>query len=411
MDIQSVKTRFGILGNNPQLNKALEIALQVSITNMSVLVSGESGVGKEVFSKIIHQYSSRKHNNYIAVNCGAIPEGTIESELFGHVKGAFTSADRDRKGYFSEADKGTIFLDEVGELPLSMQAKLLRVLESGEFLPVGSSKLQRVDVRIVAATNVNLLDAINKGRFREDLYYRLSQVSIFVPPLRERKDDIYLLFRRFAVDQAERYKMPIISLTNEARNYLLNYRWKGNIRQLKNVTEQISIIEKEKLITLDVLKEYIPPVSSLPMVVDGFQNEENFCSQKDLLLSILTNKQQIEALKKEVEEIKVFIKQLVGEHKTEPLLIPKQTSSTSVVFPTIKEDIQKPQQEEDEEEIIDNDDFAEVDESPTTLIEMEKKMIISALERAKGKRSIAAKELGISERTLYRKINEFKIDL
>ena len=243
MDIQSVKTRFGILGNNPQLNKALEIALQVSVTNMSVLVTGESGVGKEVFSKIIHQYSSRKHNKYIAVNCGAIPEGTIESELFGHVKGAFTSADRDRKGYFSEADKGTIFLDEVGELPLSMQAKLLRVLESGEFLPVGSSKLQRVDVRIVAATNVNLLDAINKGRFREDLYYRLSQVSIYVPPLRERKDDIYLLFRRFAVDQAEKYKMPILSLTNEARNYLLNYRWKGNIRQLKNVTEQISIIE------------------------------------------------------------------------------------------------------------------------------------------------------------------------
>ncbi len=408
MDIQSVKTRFGILGNNPQLNKALEIALQVSVTNMSVLVTGESGVGKEVFSKIIHQYSSRKHSKYIAVNCGAIPEGTIESELFGHVKGAFTSADRDRKGYFSEADKGTIFLDEVGELPLSMQAKLLRVLESGEFLPVGSSKLQRVDVRIVAATNVNLLDAINKGRFREDLYYRLSQVSIYVPPLRERKDDIYLLFRRFAVDQAEKYKMPILSLTNEARNYLLNYRWKGNIRQLKNVTEQISIIEKEKLITLDVLKEYIPPVSALPMVVDGFSNDESFCSQKDLLLSILTNKQQIEALKKEVEEIKVFIKQLIGEHKIEPLLIPKQSSASTHVYPTIKEEIQKV---EEEEEVIENDDFAEVDESPTTLIEMEKKMIISALERAKGKRSIAAKELGISERTLYRKINEFQINL
>lgn len=408
MDIQSVKTRFGILGNNPQLNKALEIALQVSVTNMSVLVTGESGVGKEVFSKIIHQYSSRKHSKYIAVNCGAIPEGTIESELFGHVKGAFTSADRDRKGYFSEADKGTIFLDEVGELPLSMQAKLLRVLESGEFLPVGSSKLQRVDVRIVAATNVNLLDAINKGRFREDLYYRLSQVSIYVPPLRERKDDIYLLFRRFAVDQAERYKMPILSLTNEARNYLLNYRWKGNIRQLKNVTEQISIIEKEKLITLDVLKEYIPPVSALPMVVDGFSNDESFYNQKDILLSILNNKQQIDLLKKEIEEIKVFIKQLIGEHKIEPLLIPKQTSSANLVYsPNVKEGTQT----EDEEEIVDNEDFSEVDESPTTLIEMEKKMIISALERANGKRSIAAKELGISERTLYRKINEFEINL
>ena len=408
MDIQSVKTRFGILGNNPQLNKSLEIALQVSVTNMSVLVTGESGVGKEVFSKIIHQYSSRKHSKYIAVNCGAIPEGTIESELFGHVKGAFTSADRDRKGYFSEADKGTIFLDEVGELPLSMQAKLLRVLESGEFLPVGSSKLQRVDVRIVAATNVNLLDAINKGRFREDLYYRLSQVSIYVPPLRERKDDIYLLFRRFAVDQAEKYKMPILSLTNEARNYLLNYRWKGNIRQLKNVTEQISIIEKEKLITLDVLKEYIPPVSALPMVVDSFSNDESFYNQKDILLSILNNKQQIDLLKKEIEEIKVFIKQLIGEHKIEPLLIPKQTSSANLVYsPNVKEGTQT----EDEEEIVDNEDFSEVDESPTTLIEMEKKMIISALERANGKRSIAAKELGISERTLYRKINEFKIDL
>lgn len=408
MDIQSVKTRFGILGNNPQLNKALEIALQVSVTNMSVLVTGESGVGKEVFSKIIHQYSSRKHNKYIAVNCGAIPEGTIESELFGHVKGAFTSADRDRKGYFSEADKGTIFLDEVGELPLSFQAKLLRVLESGEFLPVGSSKLQRVDVRIVAATNVNLLDAISKGRFREDLYYRLSQVSIYVPPLRERKDDIYLLFRRFAVDQAERYKMPIISLTNEARNYLLNYRWKGNIRQLKNVTEQISIIEKEKLITLDVLKEYIPPISALPMVVDSFSNDESFYNQKDILLSILNNKQQIDLLKKEIEEIKVFIKQLIGEHKIEPLLIPKQTSSANLVYsPNIKEEAET----EEEEEIVDNDDFAEIDESPITLIEMEKKMIISALERANGKRSIAAKELGISERTLYRKINEFKINL
>lgn len=408
MDIQSVKTRFGILGNNPQLNKALEIALQVSVTNMSVLVTGESGVGKEVFSKIIHQYSSRKHSKYIAVNCGAIPEGTIESELFGHVKGAFTSADRDRKGYFSEADKGTIFLDEVGELPLSMQAKLLRVLESGEFLPVGSSKLQRVDVRIVAATNVNLLDAISKGRFREDLYYRLSQVSIYVPPLRERKDDIYLLFRRFAVDQAERYKMPIISLTNEARNYLLNYRWKGNIRQLKNVTEQISIIEKEKLITLDVLKEYIPPISALPMVVDSFSNDESFYNQNDILLSILNNKQQIDLLKKEIEEIKVFIKQLIGEHKIEPLLIPKQTSSANLVYST---NIKEENETEDEEEIVDNDDFSEVDESPTTLIEMEKKMIISALERANGKRSIAAKELGISERTLYRKINEFEINL
>lgn len=407
MDIQAIKTRYGILGNNPQLNRALEIALQVSITDMSVLVTGESGVGKEVFSKIIHQNGLRKHNKYIAVNCGAIPEGTIESELFGHVKGAFTSADRDRKGYFSEADKGTIFLDEVGELPLSMQAKLLRVLETGEFLPVGSSKLQRVDVRIVAATNVNLLEAINKGRFREDLYYRLSQVSIFVPPLRERKDDIYLLFRRFAVDQAEKYKMPVITLTNEARNYLLNYRWKGNIRQLKNVTEQISIIEKERLITLDILKKYIPPVSTLPMVVDACSNEEPFCSQKDILLSLLTNKQQIELLKKEVEEIKEFIKQLIGEH-AEPILIPKQASEPNILY---SPNLQEGKQKEEVEEIIDNDEYSEVDETPMTLEEMEKKMIIAALERANGKRLTAAKELGISERTLYRKINEFEINL
>ncbi len=407
MDIQAIKTRYGILGNNPQLNRALEIALQVSITDMSVLVTGESGVGKEVFSKIIHQNGLRKHNKYIAVNCGAIPEGTIESELFGHVKGAFTSADRDRKGYFSEADKGTIFLDEVGELPLSMQAKLLRVLETGEFLPVGSSKLQRVDVRIVAATNVNLLEAINKGRFREDLYYRLSQVSIFVPPLRKRKDDIYLLFRRFAVDQAEKYKMPVITLTNEARNYLLNYRWKGNIRQLKNVTEQISIIEKERLITLDILKKYIPPVSTLPMVVDACSNEEPFCSQKDILLSLLTNKQQIELLKKEVEEIKEFIKQLIGEH-AEPILIPKQASEPNILY---SPNLQEGKQKEEVEEIIDNDEYSEVDETPMTLEEMEKKMIIAALERANGKRSTAAKELGISERTLYRKINEFEINL
>ncbi|MCK9163227.1 MAG: sigma-54 dependent transcriptional regulator [Bacteroidales bacterium] len=408
IDIQSIKTRFGILGNNPELNRALEISLQVAQTNMSVLVTGESGVGKEVFSKIIHQYSPRKHNKHIAVNCGAIPEGTIESELFGHIKGAFTSADRDRKGYFTEADKGTIFLDEVGELPMSMQAKLLRVLESGEFLPVGSSKTIRVDVRIVAATNVNLLDAINKGRFREDLYYRLCQVSIFVPPLRERKDDIYLLFRRFAVEQSERYKMPMISLTNEARNYLLNYRWKGNIRQLKNVTEQISIIEKEKLITLDTLKQYIPIVSTLPMVVDNSLFEDNFSSQKEIIFTILNNKQQIKLLRKEVEELKDFVKQVLSDRQHEPRLIPSGSQSSSLIYPN--QPNQNSEQEEQEDEIIDNE-YSEIDESPISLVDMEKKMIISALQRAKGKRASAAKELGISERTLYRKINDFDIEL
>ncbi|MDD2192756.1 MAG: sigma 54-interacting transcriptional regulator, partial [Bacteroidales bacterium] len=342
------------------------------------------------------------------VNCGAIPDGTIESELFGHVKGSFTSADRDRKGYFTEADKGTIFLDEVGELPMSMQAKLLRVLENGEFIPVGSSKTIRVDVRIVAATNVNLLDAINKGKFREDLYYRLCQVSIFVPPLRERKDDIYLLFRRFAVEQAERYKMPMISLTNEARTYLLNYRWKGNIRQLKNVTEQISIIEKEKLITLDTLKKYIPVVSTLPMVVDNSLFEENFSSQKEIIFTIINNKQQIQLLKKEIEDLKDFVKQMLSDGTHEPRLIPSINQPSSLIY--TPQANQEQEEEEEDDEIIDNE-YSEVDDTPMSLVDMEKKMIISALQRAKGKRSTAAKELGISERTLYRKINDFDIEL
>lgn len=406
-DIQSVKTRFGILGNNPELNRALEISLQVAKTNMSVLVTGESGVGKEVFSKIIHQYSPRKHNKHIAVNCGAIPEGTIESELFGHVRGAFTNADRDRKGYFTEADKGTVFLDEVGELPLSMQAKLLRVLESGEFLPVGSSKTIRVDVRIVAATNVNLLDAINKGKFREDLYYRLCQISIFVPPLRDRKDDIYLLFRRFAVEQSERYKMPVISLTNEARTYLLNYRWKGNIRQLKNVTEQISIIEKEKLITIDILKQYIPKDSSVPMVIDNYNYEDGLGSQKDIIFTILNNKKQIEVLRKEIADLKDFVKHIFSDGSHKPRLIPSSSQSTSLIYSkTTNNQVAK----EEEDEIVD-DEYSEVDEAPMSLVDMERKMVVSALQRAKGKRSTAAKELGISERTLYRKINDFDIDL
>lgn len=404
LDIQTIKIRFGIMGNSPLLNRALEIALQVAVTNMSVLVTGESGVGKEVFSKVIHQNSPRKHNKYIAVNCGAIPEGTIESELFGHLKGSFTSADRDRKGYFAEADKGTIFLDEVGELPMSMQAKLLRVLESGEFLPVGSSKTQKVDVRIVAATNVNLLEAIKKGRFREDLYYRLSQVSIFVPPLRDRKDDIYTLFRRFAIEQAERYRMPVINLTDDAKEYLLNYRWQGNIRQLKNITEQISIIETEKTISLETLKQYIPPLPALPMVIDNYFNEENIGSQKEIILTILNNKQQIAVLKNEIENLKEFVKQILSERNSEPIFINPQNNKNIIYSDTPK------QEPIEEDEIIDND-YDEVDDSPMTLVEMEKKMILSALQRANGKRSIAAKELGISERTLYRKINDFDIEI
>ncbi|MBP1630369.1 MAG: transcriptional regulator [Bacteroidetes bacterium] len=402
IDIQSVKTKFGIMGNDPQLKRALEIALQVAPTTMSVLVTGESGVGKEVFSKIIHQNSPRKHNNYIAVNCGAIPSGTIESELFGHIKGSFTSADKDRKGYFSEADKGTIFLDEVGELPLSMQAKLLRVLESGEFMPVGTSKVIKVDVRIVAATNVNLLDAIRKGRFREDLYYRLSQISIIVPPLRDRKDDIYLLFRRFAVEQAEKYKMPVITLTNQAKEYLINYCWQGNIRQLKNVTDQISIVETNKEISLDTLKQYIPPVSSLPMVVDTSSFDEGLGNQRELILTILSNNQQIIKLQSELDELKNFVKSYINDRDSEPIYLPQ--NKNNIIYPTHKHE------EAEENHIIDND-YDEVDDTPITLAEMEKRAIISALERAKGKRSVASRELGISERTLYRKINDFEIDM
>lgn len=402
IDIQSVKTKFGIMGNDPQLKRALEIALQVAPTTMSVLVTGESGVGKEVFSKIIHQNSPRKHNNYIAVNCGAIPSGTIESELFGHIKGSFTSADKDRKGYFSEADKGTIFLDEVGELPLSMQAKLLRVLESGEFMPVGTSKVIKVDVRIVAATNVNLLDAIRKGRFREDLYYRLSQISIIVPPLRDRKDDIYLLFRRFAVEQAEKYKMPVITLTNQAKEYLINYCWQGNIRQLKNVTDQISIVETNKEITLDTLKQYIPPVSSLPMVVDTSSFDEGLGNQRELILTILSNNQQIIKLQSELDELKNFVKTYINDRDSEPIYLPQ--NKNNIIYPTQKHE------EAEDNHIIDND-YDEVDDTPITLAEMEKRAIISALERAKGKRSVASRELGISERTLYRKINDFEIDM
>lgn len=402
-DIQAVKTRFGIMGNNAQLNRALEIAISVAHTSMSVLVTGESGVGKEVFSKIIHNYSPRKHNKYIAVNCGALPSGTIESELFGHVKGSFTSADRDRKGYFTEADKGTLFLDEVGELPLEIQAKLLRVLENGEFIPVGSSKPLEADVRIVAATNVNLLEAIHKGRFREDLYYRLSQISVIVPPLRERKDDIYLLFRRFAIEQAERYKMPTITLTKEARTYLMSYPWQGNIRQLKNITDQISIIETNKEISLQTLQAYIPHINNLPMIVENESLGDGF-NQRELILTVLKNKQKIEIIQKEQEELKTILKTILKNHENKPYYL---AARSNIILNNTEE---KEEEIGIEENIIDND-YDEIDEKPLTLVEMEKRAIISALKRLDGKRSRAAQELGISERTLYRKINEFNIDL
>jgi transcriptional regulator with PAS, ATPase and Fis domain len=397
IDIQSIKNRFGIIGNNEKLNHAIEVAAQVAVTDMSVLVVGESGVGKEVFSKIIHQNSQRKHNKYIAVNCGAIPEGTIESELFGHVKGAFTNADRDRKGYFAEADKGTLFLDEVGELPMSMQVKLLRVLESGEFLPVGSSKPLHADVRIVAATNVNLLQAIEKGTFREDLFYRLNQISITIPPLRERKEDIYLLFRRFAIEQAEKYHRPVISLSDEAKEYLTNYPWQGNVRQLKNIAEQISIIENDKEISISKIKSYIPPISSLPILVE---DKEDFKDKDQILMTIFQSKKDIKELKEEVDNLKHIIQKILVPDK--PLLIPPHHNEESNEISPINE-------ENDEEKM---QDIIEAEENTpiATIADMEKNMIINALKRNNGKRAIAAKELGISERTLYRKINDYNLE-
>lgn len=397
IDIQSIKNRFGIIGNNDKLNRAIEVAVQVAVTDMSVLVIGESGVGKEVFSKIIHQNSQRKHNKYIAVNCGAIPEGTIESELFGHVKGAFTNADRDRKGYFSEADKGTLFLDEVGELPMSMQVKLLRVLESGEFLPVGSSKPLHADVRIVAATNVNLLQAIEKGTFREDLYYRLNQISITIPPLRNRKEDIYLLFRRFAVEQAEKYHMPIVSLTDKAKEYLMNYPWQGNIRQLKNIAEQISIIEKDRDIDVDRLKSYIPPISTLPVIVG---ETENINDKDKVLMTVFQNKKDIKELKEDVEKIKNVLNSIINPQK--PLLINPHIDDNNKELEDISEDVN----DEKSQEIIEIED----NNQPLTLADMEKNAIVEALKRHNGKRALAAKELGISERTLYRKINDYNLE-
>ena len=399
-DIQSIKQRFGIIGNDPQLMHAINVAVQVAVTDMSVLVTGESGVGKEVFSKIIHTNSPRKHNKYIAVNCGAIPEGTIESELFGHVKGAFTNADRDRKGYFAEADKGTIFLDEVGELPMNMQVKLLRVLESGEYLPVGSSKTMHCDVRVVAATNVNLISAIEKGTFREDLYYRLNQISISIPPLRKRKDDIYMLFKRFAVDQAEKYNMPHISLTADARDYLKNYPWQGNVRQLKNVAEQISIIEQDREIDAGTLQRYIPPVSSLPAVIE---NNNAPVDRDEALFTIMQNQKDIKNLQNDVEQLKNVVATLINRiNPTAALLLDEPHVHNTVK--TIEDN--SAFSEDDKEQIIEMEENYPV----MTLEEMEIQMIKSALKRNGGHRAAAAKELGISERTLYRKINDYNIE-
>ena len=411
-EIQQVKLRFGIIGNNEGLQRAIDVAIQVAPTDLSVLITGESGVGKESFPQIIHQYSRRKHGQYIAVNCGAIPEGTIDSELFGHEKGAFTGAIGERKGYFGEANGGTIFLDEVGELPLSTQARLLRVLESGEFIKVGSSKVEKTDVRIVAATNVNLRQAIAEGRFREDLYYRLSTVPIQIPPLRERGDDVVLLFRKFASDFAEKYHMPAIQLTDEAKKLLRSYSWPGNVRQLKNITEQISIIETNREIDAVILGRYLPEqdnVQRLPALL-GAGSSKSFGSEREILYQVLFDmRQDVTELKKLVHEI-MSGRQMVDNppasapyYPSAPAIVPSKAESD---VPTIIRPPMKSASAMD----ADIQDTAEYVEESLSLDDVEKEMIRKALEKHHGKRKNAAHDLNISERTLYRKIKEYGLD-
>ena len=415
--VQSIKQRFEIIGNDPKLNRAIEKAIQVAPTDISVLVVGESGVGKESIPKIIHSLSHRKHGKYIAVNCGAIPEGTIDSELFGHEKGSFTGATSTREGYFEVASGGTIFLDEVGELPLTTQVRLLRVLENGEFIKVGSSQVQKTDVRIVAATNVNLFDAIEKGKFREDLYYRLSTVDITLPPLRDRKDDIHLLFRKFAADFAQKYKMPPIKLDDYAVQLLQKFRWSGNIRQLRNVAEQISVLETNRDITTTTLQSYLPVEgSNLPSVIKDRKNESEFNTEREILYKVLFDmKSDLHDLKKLTLELmqnggaKVqetnshLIKKIYGNKEDDSEIDFEEEPTTAVI--TTQNNVSNYQQQDD------NYQFAEsVEEEEILRLEQkEVEMIKKSLEKNKGKRKIAADELGISERTLYRKIKQFDL--
>jgi transcriptional regulator with PAS, ATPase and Fis domain len=408
MEIQKIKQRYDIIGNSDGLNRAIDIAVQVAPTDLSVLISGESGTGKEVFPQIIHQYSSRKHGSYIAVNCGAIPEGTIDSELFGHERGSFTGAIDSRKGYFEVANGGTIFLDEVAELPLSTQVRLLRVLETGEFLKVGSSKVIKTNVRVIAATNIDILAAIQHGKFREDLYYRLNTVPIEIPPLRSRKEDILLLFRKFASDFAERNRMPAITLNEDARIMLQNYRWPGNIRQLKNITEQISVIEQNRDIDDQILRKYLPDYfeSKLPVVYDAV-DKKTFASEREILYSILFDmKNDVNDLKKLVLEIMQKGTENAEIQQDNAQIIEKLYQSvepaTQEEKPDKKFGIGRPKDDiiQDTEEII---------EESLSLEEKEKELIKKALSKHNGKRKYAAGELGISERTLYRKIKEYDI--
>ena len=414
MNIQEVKQRFGIIGNAPALDRAIQKAVQVAPTDISVLVSGESGVGKENIPKIIHQLSHRKHKPYIAVNCGAIPEGTIDSELFGHEKGAFTGATGARKGYFEEADGGTIFLDEVGELPIGTQVRLLRVLETGEYIRVGSSRTQKTNVRVVGATNVNLLEAIQKGKFREDLYYRLNTVEISLPPLRERENDIYLLFRKFAQDFAEKYRLPPVRLTQEAISILTAYRWPGNIRQLRNLVEQLSVVETEREVNGVTLHSYIPEIDAnqLPALYKK-SAEPEFSTEREILYKVLFDmRNDLNNLKELVAEMSGgsnfqqvsqdkphLIKNIIGAGSNtdidEPSFLPVSAKKTAAVSAQIDD--------------FDEDDFHTIDVENLSLQDKEVEMIKKSLERHNGKRKDAAKELGISERTLYRKIKQYNL--
>ncbi|TZF93102.1 sigma-54-dependent Fis family transcriptional regulator [Chryseobacterium panacisoli] len=425
-ELQNIKNRFGIIGNFPALNRALEKSIQVAPTDISVLVIGESGVGKEFIPKIIHSESKRKHQPYIVVNCGAIPEGTIDSELFGHEKGAFTGATATRKGYFEVADGGTIFLDEVGELPLQTQVRLLRVLESGEFMKVGSSQVQKTNVRIVAATNVNMMKAIHDGRFREDLYYRLNTVQIDMPPLRERKGDIHLLFRKFAIDFAEKYRMPELELEQSAVHYIESYSFPGNVRQLRNLVEQMTVVERNRNITAEKLAEYIPMETHLPMVVNtqNTPKQNDFGSEREIMYKILFD------MRNDINDLKSLTSELIKNRGTADLssheksLINRiytpetqpQVNSGSLVYFENNNDapvVQTPtiiSTPDDSYEDIEDIEVEENRPESLSLQNNEKDLIIKALEKHKGRRNRAADELGISQRTLYRKIKQYNLE-
>ena len=399
-EVQRMKQRFRLIGNAPELNRAIDVAIQVAPTDLSVLITGESGAGKDIFPKIIHENSLRKTKKYLAVNCGAIPEGTIDSELFGHEKGAFTGAVNDRNGYFAEADGGTIFLDEVAEMPMATQARLLRVLESGEFIKVGSSKVEKTNVRVVAATNVDLQKAIEQGRFREDLYYRLCTIPIKVPSLRERPQDIALLFRKFAADSAEKYQMPAIQLTDDARNLLVTYHWPGNVRQLKNITEQISIMESQRVVTAEVLKGYLPDRrENMSLVLTGGQRQENsFENEREILYRVLFDmRRDITDLKDQVKKLSAgaVVEQSASVNQPVSIITTTEQVTRKITIDGADDDIQ------DTEEYV---------EESLSLNEVEKDMIKRALQKHGGKRKDAARDLNISERTLYRKIKEYNLE-